>query len=48
MLLEVVKSAASNGVRIPLSMALWMTVFGAGGVNTFNEGEGKVYIGEQS
>ena len=39
MLLEVVKSTASNGVRIPLSMALWMTVFGAGGVNTFNEGE---------
>ena len=39
MVLEVVKPAASNGVRIPLSMALWMTVFGAGGVNTFNGGE---------
>ena len=41
MLLEVVKSLASNGVRMPFSMALWMTVLGAGGVITFKEGEGE-------
>ena len=35
MLAEVVKSLASNGVRMPLSMALCITDLGAGGVSTF-------------